>query len=71
MLEQIIAVIIKHRGKVIGMSIGLVLGLMVINMGFWQTLFVTFCLAVGYAIGKRVDDNESLKEVIDRIVKEK
>ncbi|MGI6606097.1 MAG: DUF2273 domain-containing protein [Peptococcia bacterium] len=71
MLEQILAEIFKHRGKVLGLIAGLVFGLMVIKVGFWQTLFITLCLGLGYAIGKRIDDNESLKEVIERIIKER
>ncbi len=71
MLEQIIAGIIKNRGKVVGLLAGLAFGIMVIKVGFWQTLFVTICLGLGYVIGKRIDDNESLQEVIERIIKER
>ncbi len=71
MLERILTELIKHRGKVMGLLSGLTFGIMVIKVGFWQTLFITFCLYIGYIIGKRIDDNESLKEVIERILKER
>jgi uncharacterized membrane protein len=71
MLERILKELIKNRGKVIGLLAGLTFGIMVIKVGFWQTLFITLCLYIGYIIGKRIDDNESLQEVIERILKER
>lgn len=59
----------KHRGKTIGGLIGLIFGILVITVGFLQTVFVAICLYVGYIIGKRIDDNETLKDVVERIFK--
>lgn len=58
-----------HRGKFLGAITGLLFGILVITVGFLQTVFVVICLYVGYVIGKRVDDNESLREVVDHLLK--
>ena len=57
-----------HSGKIIGVSIGLVLGLLILAIGFFQALFVLFCMVVGYVIGKRIDDKEDLMEILDKLL---
>jgi uncharacterized membrane protein len=57
-----------HSGKIIGLVAGLVLGLMIIAIGFLQALFVLICMIVGYIIGKRIDDKEDLMEIVDRLL---
>ncbi len=57
-----------HNGKILGLIIGLVVGLMIIAIGFFQALFVLFCMIVGYVIGKRIDEKEDLLEIIDRLL---
>ncbi len=47
--------IARHRGKVIGTSVGLLLGWMVVEYGVLKTLFVAVCLGAGYLIGSRAD----------------
>ena len=64
-------IIFIHRGKFIGSLIGLTFSVLVIKYGFLQTLFIGVCIYIGYVVGKRVDDNESLREVMDRIFKER
>lgn len=68
--EKIVSEILQnHRGKFFGLLAGFIFGFMVISLGFLKTLFLTFCLYIGYIIGKRIDDNESLREVVERIFK--
>lgn len=61
----------SHRGKLFGILLGLTFGIMVISLGFLQTVFIGACIYIGYIIGKRVDDNESLREVMERIFRDK
>lgn len=60
-----------HRGKTIGILLGLVFGLLVITIGLLQTVFVVLCIYVGYIVGKRVDDNESIKDVMEHLFKDR
>ena len=57
-----------HSGKIMGVSIGLILGLLILAIGFFQALFVLFCMVVGYVIGKRIDDKEDLMEILDKLL---
>ena len=57
-----------HSGKIVGVSIGLILGLLILAIGFFQALFVLFCMVVGYFIGKRIDDKEDLMEILDKLL---
>ena len=57
-----------HSGKIIGLLVGFVTGLMIIAIGFFQALFVLICMIVGYVVGKRIDDKEDLMELVDRLL---
>lgn len=61
LLARLLEDILRHRGKVIGTLLGLVLGWMVIEYGVIRTLFVVVCLAVGYVLGSRYDRGESAR----------
>jgi len=62
MLEKIILyVITEHRGKVIGITLGLVASILFISYGFWRTIFIAFCILAGYQIGKKIDEQVDLE----------
>lgn len=55
-----------HRGKVLGVFIGLLFALSVVSFGFWKTFFIALCIGVGYALGKRADEDGSLHRYLER-----
>lgn len=57
-----------HSGKITGVSIGFVLGLLILSIGFFQALFVLFCMVIGYVVGKWIDDKEDLMEILDKLL---
>lgn len=57
----------QHRGKVIGIGIGLFFGLLAVIVGLLKTLFVAICVGIGYVLGKRADDEGDLHKIIDRL----
>ncbi|MDS1030090.1 DUF2273 domain-containing protein [Bacillota bacterium LX-D] len=70
-LEQLINVLFKHhRGKLIGILLGLFFGLLSAVLGFWKALFIAFCIFVGYYIGKRIDENKNFKSLLEKLFKE-
>ncbi len=72
MWEQLISELLRnHRGKLLGTLLGLAFALLVIFVGFLQTVFVACSIYIGYIIGKRVDDNESIRDVMERILKDR
>ena len=51
-----------HRGKLLGVLVGLFLGTAVLLFGFWQTLFVLFGVRIDHGINFR-DVEDFLKDV--------
>lgn len=57
----------NHRGKVIGVIIGLIFGICIVAGNFWAAVVIIICLLVGFYIGKKVDDRVDFKQVVDKI----
>ena len=55
-----------HRGKLIGVVLGLVFGLFTIMFGFWNTFFLAICIFAGYFLGRRIDEAEDFRDLIKR-----
>lgn len=55
-----------HRGKAIGVVLGLIFGLFAALFGFWKTLFIAICIGIGYLLGKRADEKGSFQHLLDR-----
>lgn len=51
----------EHRGKAIGILLGLIASVLFVSYGFWKTLFVILCIAAGYIIGKKIDEDVDLE----------
>ena len=56
-----------HRGKTLGIILGLIFGLMVVILGFFEAVFIALCVVIGYFIGRRIDDNIGFRDLLDRI----
>ncbi|MGI6082487.1 MAG: DUF2273 domain-containing protein [Limnochordia bacterium] len=56
---QVLELLLRHRGKIIGAIVGVLLSWMVLVFGVWRTLFVVFCMAVGVYVGARIDGDEN------------
>jgi len=50
----------NHRGKAVGLILGMVTGILVINYGFWKALFIVMCIVGGFLIGKAVDEETDM-----------
>lgn len=55
-----------HRGKALGVILGLLFGVFTAVLGFWKTFFITICIVLGYLVGKRADEQGSLRRFLDR-----
>ncbi len=62
-LADIIDFLSRHRGKAIGIVIGLIFGWLVIKYGIIKSIFVAICVGIGYYIGKRLDENLGIKDI--------
>ncbi|MGI5921980.1 MAG: DUF2273 domain-containing protein [Syntrophomonadaceae bacterium] len=72
MWEKILTYILQeHRGKTIGIILGLVASLLILTYGFWRSVFIIFCIVLGYFIGKRLDENKSFDSWLKQMFKDK
>ncbi|HAP93483.1 MAG TPA: hypothetical protein DCM26_02515 [Desulfotomaculum sp.] len=56
--------LVRNRGKVAGVVLGLAFGWLVIKYGIIKTFFVALCAGIGYYVGKRLDERVDFKELI-------
>lgn len=59
----IASLLTEHRGTCIGVLVGLLISILFITVGFWQTLLVLVFIAVGYVAGRSLDDPEFAERV--------
>ena len=50
----------KHWGKILGGLLGLVFALLVINYGFWVSIFIFLSIGIGLLIGWRLEANKNV-----------
>jgi len=66
--EKILDFIIKHYGKLIGVTIGLLFSVCTITIGIIKTIFIFLCVYLGYFFGNKIDNKENIEEVLDKIL---
>lgn len=59
----------NHPGKLIGTSVGFLLGLLMVTLGFWRTLILALFAVLGFILGKRQDDYQTMTTWLERIIK--
>ena len=57
-----------HRGRLVGIIIGLFLGIMILTIGFFSTLLLIFLMTCGYLLGNKIDNKEDILELLDKIL---
>jgi uncharacterized membrane protein len=65
--EELQKFLAKNLGKLIGVSVGLLLGWMIIEYGLLKTVFVMVLVIAGYFLGKKADEGEDLSSLANRI----
>lgn len=60
-------IISNHWGKILGGLLGLIFALLVINYGFWLSLFIFLSIGVGLLIGWRLDVNKNVGRFFNRL----
>ena len=46
----------NHRGCVLGAVLGALIAVSILLFGFWNMLFIGFCVVVGLLVGQRIDE---------------
>ncbi len=70
-LELFLEWMLMHRGKIIGVLVGLFLSLSVIFWGILKTLLIVVCVVLGYLGGKQLDDQVNIRERLLRMIRER
>lgn len=72
MWEKVVLEILEHhRGKLLGVILGLIAGMLVVAYGFWKALFIIICITTGYFLGKNIDEKGHLGDWVDRLFKDR
>ena len=50
----------RHSGKIIGAGCGVLLGIIYLIVGFWDMLIFAFIAFIGYYVGRKLDQRESI-----------
>lgn len=59
-----------HPARVGGSTLGFIIGLLFLVVGFFKTIFLLFCIFVGYYFGRRLDNDEDFFEVLSELINE-
>lgn len=58
----------EHKGKVLGILAGLFFGCIYLLVGFWNTLVFLVFVGTGFYIGRKLDQKEDLRDILDKIL---
>ncbi|MDA8223205.1 MULTISPECIES: DUF2273 domain-containing protein [Desulfosporosinus] len=56
----------SHPGKLFGTSIGFLLGLLLVTLGFWRTLVLALFVVLGFVLGKRQDEHKDISTWLEK-----
>lgn len=72
MIKQILIDLLKiidnNKGKSLGAFIGFLIGIMILIIGFFKTLFIFICTAIGYGIGGKTYNRARIKDWLEKIL---
>ena len=72
MWEKVLVFVLEeHRGKSIGILLGLIASILFISFGILKTLFIILCIIIGYLFGKGLDDKKSFDKWIKHLFNDK
>ncbi|MCL2678348.1 MAG: DUF2273 domain-containing protein [Clostridiales bacterium] len=57
----------KHRGKIVGVLVALLFGIIVLSFGFLRALFLLICVLIGLFIGSHIDSKGSIKKTVQKL----
>lgn len=68
MKEFLAACLTNHKGKITGLLCGLILGILILVIGFWKSVLLLLCIALGCWIGSFHDRKENFLAFLDKIL---
>lgn len=68
MKQEVIDFVQNNPGKVLGLGIGIFIGTLYLFFGLFKTIIFVLLVAIGYVVGARLDQDESVKDLIERFL---
>lgn len=59
LVQRIIDTWDEHPGRIVGPSLGFLIGFSILVFGFFETFFLIVCTLVGLWLGRKYDSNEN------------
>ncbi len=66
--DSLISFIKNHKGKALGIVLGILFGALVVHIGFWYSIFLSVCAVIGLYVGSMHDRGERLAAFFDKIM---
>jgi uncharacterized membrane protein len=66
--QYLIEIFSKNEGKFIGAISGLLVGILILWIGFFKSVFIVICILLGYYIGKKKDNKENIFVIIEKLI---
>ncbi len=57
-----------HRGIITGIALGFLVGVLILAIGFFKTLFLAICVGIGAFFGTKNKLRKRLFEILDKIL---
>lgn len=57
-----------HRGIITGIGLGFLIGVLILAIGFFRTLFLAICVGIGAFFGTKNKLRKRLFEILDKIL---
>ena len=57
-----------HKGVIIGISLGLLVGILMLTIGFFATLLIAICAGIGAFFGSNNKFKKKLFAILDKIL---
>ncbi len=58
----------EHRGIITGIGVGFLIGVLILAIGFFKTLFLAICVGIGAFFGTKNKLRKKLFEILDKIL---
>lgn len=58
----------EHRRLIAGVGLGLLIGILILTIGFFRTLFLAVCAGIGAFFGTKNKYRKKLSEFLDKIL---
>ena len=68
LLTELLTKINNNKSKFFGALIGFCIGIMILTIGFFKTLFIFICTCIGYLLGSKRFKNINLRELLEKIL---